>query len=330
MSIDAAFAFLLNLLGGVVAAVLAILLRDYLSRDREKRKLAREAEVHLRLYADPLREAARSLEYRLTELVDGRDVYFSATAPKTEFVRYKRHSTLYRLAALLGWIRAVRRERSYLDPQSREVPPSISRIEEALADGQRVEVHRARGLLSLWSVECAEDSMATLAGEIDVIRHRYAGTESAKDLSHLSEDIQSTLVSECARAVEEHTNTVVNKDLLANRLSVAIAYLGIREAYIYRDWQEGIGDLMIRPARVGERHFEVVGYREFESIYRDDGNADWISSFTMKWLLTLAPPVLSTHRSMSPSPSMSPGAASLIWRSDGRSSPGSAATRARA
>ena len=119
--------------------------------------------------------------------------------------------------------------------------------------------------------------MSTLAGAIDVIRHRYSGTESATDLSHLSEDIQWRLVSECARAVAEHTNTVVNEGLLANHLSAAIAYLGIREAYIYRDWQEGIGDLMIRPARVGERHFEVVGYREFESICRDDGNADWIS-----------------------------------------------------
>ncbi|MHC4518695.1 MAG: hypothetical protein ACYTAS_08920, partial [Planctomycetota bacterium] len=42
--------------------------------------------------------------------------------------------------------------------------------------------------------------------------------------------------------------------------------ISIRESWLYRDWQAGIGDLMIAKTSSGQRNFEVVGYKDFESM----------------------------------------------------------------
>ena len=44
----------------------------------------------------------------------------------------------------------------------------------------------------------------------------------------------------------------------------ALNILTMREAWIYRDWQSAIGDVMTRRLQAEERHFEVIGYGEFE------------------------------------------------------------------
>jgi hypothetical protein len=49
---------------------------------------------------------------------------------------------------------------------------------------------------------------------------------------------------------------------------MAIAYLGIREAYIFRDWQAAIGDLMLQGLTGASRRFDVIGFGDFESRYR--------------------------------------------------------------
>ena len=42
--------------------------------------------------------------------------------------------------------------------------------------------------------------------------------------------------------------------------------LEIREAWLYRDYQAGIGDLMLIETSSKDRKFEVIGYKKFESM----------------------------------------------------------------
>jgi len=79
-----------------------------------------EARDVVRLYADPLLRSAKSLNYRLQEVLEqkGRATFLLPHTPQSEFGVYKRISTLYRLAALLAWICAYRKERSYLIRQT--------------------------------------------------------------------------------------------------------------------------------------------------------------------------------------------------------------------
>ena len=41
--------------------------------------------------------------------------------------------------------------------------------------------------------------------------------------------------------------------------------LGIKEAYIYRDWRDANDDFMIRGALGGNRRFDLIEFGEFES-----------------------------------------------------------------
>ncbi len=127
-------ATLLALVGVIVGLVAPdIVMAIYLVRQKRAHELAdrkeSEGKQHhdlVRLYSDPLKDAATSLRHRLKEIVEQKQApYLLADAPGIPFLDYKRISTLYRIAAVLGWIRAIRRERSYLDPQ--QASPSSGR-----------------------------------------------------------------------------------------------------------------------------------------------------------------------------------------------------------
>ena len=63
----------------------------------------------IRQYAYPMGHAVGRLVHRLREVCDGTGGYLLKTAPETAYVTYKRMSTAYRLAAVMGWIQALRK-----------------------------------------------------------------------------------------------------------------------------------------------------------------------------------------------------------------------------
>ena len=58
----------------------------------------------------------------------------------------------------------------------------------------------------------------------------------------------------------------VAPSLLSETESLAISQMAIHEAWLYRDWQASIGDMMIREKNIGNRNFEVLGYGDFEAM----------------------------------------------------------------
>ena len=50
----------------------------------------------------------------------------------------------------------------------------------------------------------------------------------------------------------------------------------MRQAWIYRDWQQAIGDVMIRDIKGPVRRFDIIGYGEFEALLRSATRAGWI------------------------------------------------------
>jgi hypothetical protein len=144
---------LLAALIGLVGLLIGLFVRDVvlqlhlinLKRQQEEHDKQRAYQDAVWNYAAPLLRAVESLMYRLQEIVDqGPAIYFLPESPKSIYSDYKRISTLYRLAAILGWVRAYRKERSYLDPtkdtSSSEIEKLIGDLERALADGQEVEL----------------------------------------------------------------------------------------------------------------------------------------------------------------------------------------------
>jgi hypothetical protein len=259
----------------VMARLLARQKREQEIQDRSQ--AAASARLNdVRTYADPLYEAARSLSFRLDEIIQVRNPgYLLSGAPATTFIDYKRLSTSYRLASLLGWIRAFRRERSYLDAQGHaegeETQGAIAKIEAALADGQHVEDSRLLDLMSLWHLDPSSIAdtrlRIQLATSIEAERHRAFGDKSNWSTEGLNEMEGAELVRGCANFLSYALKADIPDELVRSTTPAALLYLNIREAYIYRDWQAAIGDFMIVEASHGPRRFEVRGFGSFEDAY---------------------------------------------------------------
>lgn len=275
-SIIAAF---IALSGVIVGAIMSGGVAIHLARAKrsqeieDKKQAANETQQDLiRLYSDPLIDATSSLKYRLIEILDKNQArYLLIGTPKSSFFNYKRISTLYRIAALLAWIRAVRRERSYLDPKQAsesEVMKTISKLESALADGAHVELQRLEELLNLWRVKSMDQSVKIkIASLIDGERVEFLasnGVLAARDLPKLD---QEELSKRCADIVRRLASVEIPNDVVIRLSDHVSVIFGIKEAYIYRDWQAAIGDLMLQDDKIGSRHFSVIGFGAFEAMF---------------------------------------------------------------
>ena len=139
---------------GAGSNIICGIVRDRSSRRQDKRK----AFQVYRSYANPIALAASSLFWRLHELVvDERNDFLIASRRIGEFDDYKYNSTLYRLAALIAWLRAYRRELVHFsldDPKNLHIlRDAINELESVLADGTSVERQRLNLICEVWSAE---------------------------------------------------------------------------------------------------------------------------------------------------------------------------------
>lgn len=267
-------------LGGVILGLIArdIFMAAHLVRKKRADEIADRKEaagkVHrdlVRLYADPLKEAVTSLKYRLKEIVEEQQArYLLAEAPRTLFFEYKRISTLYRIAVVLGWIRAIRRERSYLDPEraaSSVEMQAIGELEKALADGNHVELQRLDELSAIWDVPAVDDKKKKrISNLIDGARAEFLAAKDALSFRDLTAAEQAELASQCADIIRREAGVEIDDDRIVASAEKTADTFGIKEAYLYRDWQAAIGDLMLQEDKVGARHFSVIGFGQFEDM----------------------------------------------------------------
>ena len=242
-------------------------------KDRLERRIAatrrREAERETyRRYAEPLTEAASALFWRLREIfeVPGGGYYLERGGGETPFESYKATSTRFRIAALLGWIAALKRELllsdATTDPSVEALRSVVAGVEASLADGGHVELDRADVVLEALGLTRAGDAeMARLGRQINSTLKRslhWAGASAIGDLDPSAGAALVATVKELVR-VSCHAQSAVP----ASSDDALLAALDVREAWIYRDWQEAIGEAMLEPAVGNARSFDVKGYRGF-------------------------------------------------------------------
>jgi hypothetical protein len=241
---------------------------------QERRAVERSELETLRVYADPLRAALERLLYRIRELRESdRAVFFLEEAPDTAYMEYKYLSTMYRLGAVLGWIRAYRRERALLDPSATsedKLEQAIDTIQRHLADGTHVERQRLdelMGVLVRSDREFEENKLAELAVRLENILHQQVSGLGHKDPKKMALEDQTKLAEAVARLMTDELGVTLPEELVSSRRAEICAILGVQEAWLYRDWQSGIGDLMLHGVEDAPRRFDVIGFREFERRY---------------------------------------------------------------
>ena len=173
---------LLGTLLGLISAVVTSFIIPYVQKRMEKVEQKRGI---YEKYAQPLAADAVNLLWRLDEILFvQRGQYLLEDAPPTPFNQYKLISTCYRIAAILGWIRAIRLEQSYLfygDQAAVEaLRNAVIDFESALADSPRVEMRVLNKLADLWKIDLPNDipswrSLPTDVLEREVERLTQAG-----------------------------------------------------------------------------------------------------------------------------------------------------------
>ena len=266
--------------------IVGIVLKDFAFKSLEDRRMEKKASSAIyERYSNPLVTSAISLQNRFYEILyqPHRPVYLkgeginSNTSPGGSFRAYKKLSTMYRLAAVLGWIRACRREFSYLrvaDPgNTAAVAEAIDEFEDALANGQWVEQERVSRLCELWRL-CGRvklrdtGTLEQLGVQIDNLVWDHLENPRVEDVSLLNEESRKTLCRAVADCLSKHPNTNAVSELSIDRSwPDAISIIGMREAWVYRDWQAAIGDIMIQSTSGDSRKFEVVGFGDFEEMH---------------------------------------------------------------
>jgi hypothetical protein len=251
-----------------------------------RRERAQTADQVYRSYADPLTRSAESLYWRLDEIYGGRrssDYLFSAT---TEYERYKLLSTSYRIASFLGWRQAFSRELLLLPGQKKEqlrrLNEALDGISKALADGPHIELQRVETVMELWSLTIGPGVGAErLGARLDTVFNRTLNGWGV-DLPLQLDDMQkSRLARELAAEVSRHDPTISIEPAVVDATASDLARrTSVRECWIYRDWQAGIGDFMIEAApEASTRLYEVIGFAEFESrtVRPDDDSERWLT-----------------------------------------------------
>lgn len=281
--------------GGVIASVLIFASQYTVSRlipwriqqTSRERKKARDI---TRQYTDPIASSALDLLRRLQEIKSSRGRSDFLLRPDlSDYSRYKFKTTMYRLGALLGWIYSFRREMFYF-PRMRRVLPSrmnkrveciekaIEDVRKALADGASVEKLRVEKLAKLWklNVDCEEHPELGVNLElcIDECLNKYGAETNAHRLDSAE---QLELCRAAYRVLFACTaDQVAGPDPQIDCRDAAIEIIGIRESWLFRDWQDMIGSQMVRKSDVGGRLFEVINMTEFEEHYVQEPTPEWM------------------------------------------------------
>jgi hypothetical protein len=273
------------------ATIAGIVLKDLIFKILEERRAERRAELAVyERYSKPLAASAVGLLHRLHEMLlqEHRPVFLrgvgipKATGQGSSYRAYKKLSTVYRLAAVLGLIRACRREFSYLRladrNESNAIHDAINKFENAFADGSWVERQRVMRLCEILRLpsepfEASTELLESAGVRVDNLIYDSLEAGGVTDLPALTEVQKRSLCADIAGSLATDLNTnPVSPAVMESQWKEAYEVIGMREAWVYRDWQTAIGDMMLRSSEGETRKFEVIGYGEFEQMHASGGD----------------------------------------------------------
>ncbi|HWK97292.1 MAG TPA: hypothetical protein VNR39_17890 [Pseudolabrys sp.] len=277
------------LIGAIAALMTPFVTQLYINRVSERHSRSQSQREIFRNYAAPLAATCEKLIWRFSEIfIDNRHHFLKMATRPLIFNEYKRKSTLYRIASLLGWVRAInlelsalpRGEAGFISPISK----AIRKVQSALADGPHVELHRLEQMCSVWRLSLSslsEEHRRALANRFEVKLYSLAGDSLKYDSDHLKvldDNHKRQICSELALYLcSELKRAPISDAVVAETVNQAISALSYREALIYRDWQDAIGDAMLEIDSESVRRFKIIGYEKFEGLL--DGEALWMKVF---------------------------------------------------
>jgi hypothetical protein len=144
-------------------------------------------------------------------------------------------------------------------------------FQKSLADGHHIEQSVVEDICQLLALDVSELSEIELekAGvEVEFYIDASCALENVVLPSQLTDVKKTSLIREVAAHLCNVTNNLTIPDAqLSVMRDACVQEMSRIEAYLYRDWQSALGDLVIREVSNEERKYEVIGYKAFEELY---------------------------------------------------------------
>lgn len=263
-----------------IFTILGFALKELYERRREEKKQKKEKLDQFSVYGYPLITAAESLLHRLQEVFLTRPRFLRKDAPDIEFYQYNYVSTLYRLCAVLGWIRAIRLDFVGMNISgksvNKKIEEAISNFQDALASNHLSPGAQLAYLLERWEIDGGNintEEAYQIEKEIEKIVWEFLDEKKADRANALSEDDQMELLKKvyCKITSSLETEDHFDEEKMKQYLISCISVVSRRVSWIYKDWQKAIGDFMLeRVSHEGSlRRFELMPFQEFEDLYLD-------------------------------------------------------------
>ncbi|MEZ4849199.1 MAG: hypothetical protein R3B93_11390 [Bacteroidia bacterium] len=260
---------------------LIFMAREFWSNWKE-RLAKRDKQLDIfRVYGYPLIIASQSLVNRLHEMFQTRPRFLRKDAPDIEFYRYNYISTLYRLCAVLGWIRAIGREISSLEVSSNEtnqkLRQAISSFQEALASNHFTTGKQIDYLINRWDLddtflsnmeeEEQKEWKKDLERQIEDMVWVFLADKEKTSASMLKEADQVELLHKVYQLLTGKLQIAesVEEEVLKEYRTSCISVISRRVSWIYRDWQRAIGDYMLMAVE-HENTLQKIGAKTFPRI----------------------------------------------------------------
>ncbi|WP_133176912.1 hypothetical protein [Terrimonas sp.] len=270
-----------TLFASIISALIAITI-IFINRYFEKRKKNSEKYDAIKKYANPLILSLEQLAWRLKEILEFKGAYLLPNAPENGFFKYKFESTVYRLCATLGWIEAAKKEQSYFSGikvrQHNDIQIAIKAFQKVLADGSHVEVSIIDELIKLYKIEIkiiSDNKRALLGVKMEEIVFKYIPSNVKRNVNELSVEKQIDLIKEILDLICLETNqSQIDKTVIQEFRQTSINEISREYCWIYRDWQNAIGESMLKSIQNANRRFDIIGFAEFEELKAQN---EWLS-----------------------------------------------------
>jgi hypothetical protein len=196
---------------GAIAAIITPFVQHLIQKAWTEKRIKSSGQHEIfRNYLAPLTDSCEKLIWRFKEIfVDGRHQFLKSVTLPLDYNEYKRTSTLFRIANLLGWLRAISLELNALPRGAlglvTPMSQSIAEVRSALADGPHVELHRLESISRVWGLALGDfsgDRKKALATDLEIKLYALGGTElteKTRSLQDLSNDRKKYICRELCK-----------------------------------------------------------------------------------------------------------------------------------
>lgn len=256
----------------IITVALGFIFKDFLIPNIiNKRNKKRESKILLKRYTEQIITVSISILRRLDEIYKHRAHYLATNRPTSDFYKYKYKSSVYRLCALLGGIRAYRLDESIilLSKKNKEnISKAINDLAGALADGQQIEMFGAQKICSIFNIdinELEDGVLEKLSIELDHLCQDFPLKHNVNSISELEDWQQKEFIKEITLKLNE---LKINTNDIPNNHDEIITVFLIKTGLLFRDWQQAIGDIIIdTKSKKDTGVYKVIGFAVFERIW---------------------------------------------------------------